>query len=145
VGTGVHTCFGECACVCAYVCAFHSTCMCLQVGVSLGICQATRTLTMWVSQAYMFVINICGHVIVAESVHEHVSVCACVRQLACAAGCVRVCLSVCRSLCPCVAVGLCLPWCCQPASCRASQEQPPCPPHCCLLSSFAEKGSPGGR
>lgn len=118
----------------------------------LAACQTTDAHSSVCGWASMREFSMCGRVIV---VAESVCVCVCVRApLACVVLCVCVCTPLCMSVevcvCVCVTVPMCRCVCTSPGaatsdSCRASREQPPHPPHCCLLSSFATKGSPGGR
>lgn len=142
----------------AYVLA--SLCLSLHTGwrvyvhasVSLCMCRTMCTSQLWVSLGIYVSLGICKHVAVCTC---H-CVCACVRLLARPVPCVCVCART--SLRPRVGVPVCvcrfahvlLCVCASPGaatsdSCRASRGQPPRPPHCCLLSSFATKGSPGGR
>lgn len=92
--------------VLACVCVHH--CTCVGICVSLGIDQTVYAHGCGCHSAYVCVVSICGHVIVVAE-----SVCWCV--------------CVCVSLCPCGAVCT-SPGAATPDSCRASREQPPCPP-----------------
>lgn len=121
----------HCACVCWPMCQSRNmslgvTGYVFMVWVSSGVFGYSQP--SWLSLCTVS-LSLCVHVWVCVGVHMCVYECV---SSTCADHCAACC---------CVSV---LPGAATTAGCRASHKPPPCPPPYCLLSSFAEKGCPGG-